>query len=114
MGQVTLTFSRTTMALCLWEFGEDDLWEAALSLTDAQLRQVQAIALRYESPSVALPVVGQRISSGHCIALAAVTYFEGDLRPLARGRRRAKRDTPERLLVMDLDYGTGRGHLDGR
>lgn len=105
MGQVRTTFSRTTTALCLWQFGEDELANAALALTDADLRRVQEIALRYDSPAVALPVRGQRISSGHCIALAAVTHFEGSLRPLARDRRRPQRETPAHLLVHDYDFG---------
>lgn len=105
MGQVSMTFSRTTTALCLWEFGEDGLAEIALALSDPQLRRIQAIAQQYDSPSYALPVTGQRISTGHCIALAAVTHLEGNLRPLARDRRRRRRDTPAHLLVVDYDYG---------
>lgn len=108
MGQVAMMFSRTTTALCLWEFGEDDLSDMALTLTDSQLRRIQEIALRYESPSFPLPVNRQRASHGHCIALAAVTQLEGGLRPLARVRRRPKRDTPERLLVTDYDCGDNR------
>lgn len=104
-----MKFSRTTTALSLWEFGEDDLSEVALTVTDSQLRHIQNLASQYDAPSFVLPVLGQRVSHGQCVALAAVTHLEGVLRPLARNRRRPKRDTPERLLAADHDYGDPRG-----
>ena len=102
MPSARLTFSRTTAALCLWQFGEDELVPSVLSMSPAELRAVQALALTYDDQSHELPVDG-RASNGHVIALAAVTRLEGQLRPLRRNRRRPARETPESLTVADHD-----------
>lgn len=48
-----------------------------------------------------------RISRGHVMALAAVTFFERDLRPLARNRRRPQKQRPERFEPLPPDPATG-------
>jgi hypothetical protein len=85
-------------ALCLWEFGEDQWVKPALDLTDRHLTKIQELAARYHDPSFALPDPGQAVSNGHVIAYAALTHFEGRLRPLARGRRRPSSQRPAYLL----------------
>lgn len=55
----------------------------------AAINRIEAV---YEDPAYPLPVPGQRITHRHVCALAAVVYFEGRLRPLARPTRR-----PEKL-----------------
>lgn len=42
-------FSRSAVAASLWDYGEDELADRALQMTDADLRHVQAIAANYES-----------------------------------------------------------------
>jgi hypothetical protein len=105
--QFAVHFSRTTLAASLWSFGEDELADRALELSDDDLRRVQAIAGHYEDPDHPLPVEGQRISHGHVMALAAVTFLERELRPLARNRRRPQRDRPARFEPLPPDPATG-------
>jgi hypothetical protein len=97
MGSVSVTFSAEQAAASLWDYGEDELVERALALTDAELREIWSIAGRYWDPGHPLPVTSQRIVLGHVSALAVITYLEGAPRPLARERRRPTRSRPERL-----------------
>jgi hypothetical protein len=60
----------------------------------AAIQRIQAV---YENPTYRLPVRGQRITHRHVSALAAVAYFEGALRPLARARRRPEKLRPARF-----------------
>lgn len=76
-------------------------------MSDADLLRVQAIAAHYEEPAYPLPVEGQRITHNHVSALAAVTFFEQELRPLARTRRRPARGRPSRFTPLPPDPGTG-------
>jgi hypothetical protein len=100
-------FSRSQVAASLWDYAEDDLAELALTMSDSDLRNVQAIAAHYEDPSYALPVVGQRITHNHVTALAAITYFEGAIRPLVRTRRRPEKDRPARFAPSPPDPTSG-------
>jgi hypothetical protein len=45
-------------------------------------------------PFGSLPVEGQRITHNHVTALAAITFYEGAVRPLARTRRRPQKKRP--------------------
>ena len=85
------------IAACLWDCGEDDLADRALAMTADDHAAIQRIEAVYEDPTYPLPVVGQQISHRHVCALAAVAYFEGRLRPLARARRRPERLRPARF-----------------
>ncbi|WP_408898461.1 hypothetical protein ACJ5H2_04960 [Nocardioides sp. R1-1] len=105
--QVKVRFSKSQAAASLWDYAEDELAERALQMSDADLERIQAIAAHYESPLYPLPVEGQRISHNHVCALAAITYFEGHLRPLARNRRRPEKDRPERFTPAPLPPGYG-------
>jgi hypothetical protein len=100
-------FSRSAVAASLWDYGEDALADRALAMNDAELRSVQAIAANYEDPEYPLPVAGQRITHNHVTALAAITYFEEDIRPLTRTRRRPERARPPRFHPLPPDPRTG-------
>jgi hypothetical protein len=100
-------FSRSAVAASLWDYGEDALADRALTMSDADLRGVQAIAANYEDPAYPLPIAGQRITHNHVTALAAITYFEKDIRPLTRTRRRPERTRPTRFTPLPPDPGTG-------
>lgn len=100
-------FSRSSVAASLWDYGEDVLADRALTMTDGDLLSVQAIAAHYENPEYPLPIAGQRITHNHVTALAAITYFEKDIRALAQTRRRPERGRPARFTPLPPDPGTG-------
>ena len=89
--------SRHVIASHLWDYGEDELAERSLVMTEDEHDAVMRISAVYENPDYPLPVEGVRISHGHVDALAAIAYFEGSLRPLNRSRRRPERDRPARF-----------------
>jgi len=81
--------------------------ERALEIDAADLLNIQGIAAHYENPNYPLPVVGQNITHNHVNALAAITYFEGRVRPLARNRRRSAKQRPERFAPENYNRATG-------
>jgi hypothetical protein len=105
--QFKFYFSKSQTAASLWDYAEDELADRALQMSDVDLECIQGIAAHYESPSYPLPVEEQRITHNHVTALAAITYFEGQLRPLARTRRRPEKNRPERFKPIGLPPGYG-------
>ncbi|WP_156171874.1 hypothetical protein [Demequina rhizosphaerae] len=95
--QFSVHFSKETCASSLWAYGEDDLADRALTMTDAELTHVQTIASHFEDPDFALPAAAKRITHNHVMALAAVAYFERRIRPLALGRRRPQKLRPAKF-----------------
>ncbi|MBK5334185.1 MAG: hypothetical protein JJD93_19570 [Ilumatobacteraceae bacterium] len=95
--RLRVTFSAGSAASDLWAFGEDDLAEAALDLSDQQLLAAWRWAAMYYRPEYPLPVVGRRITLGHVVAFAAMTVLEGRVRTLARQRRRPDKTIPEHI-----------------
>lgn len=87
----------TMIAASLWDCGEDELAERALAMDPDDHAAIQRIAAVYEDRNYPLPVEGQRITHRHVAALAAIAYFEGSLRPLARTRRRPEKQRPARF-----------------
>ncbi len=104
----TVYFSKSQAAAALWDHGEDALADRALEMSDEDLLRIQNIAAHYEDPSYPLPVEGQRVTHNHVSALAAITFFEGQVRPLSRNRRRPAKNRPERFAPTPLppDAGT--------
>lgn len=96
-------FSISQTAASLWDYGEDALAERALRMSEDDLRAVQRIAAVYDDPTYPLPIEGQRITHNHVNAIAALAYLEGRLRPMARTRRRAEKDRPERFATHPLE-----------
>lgn len=86
--------SKHLVAAALWDYGEDALAARAIAMTDDELRGIENICAWYEDPAYPLPIAGQRITHNHVTALAAITLFEGGVRPLIRTRRRPQRDRP--------------------
>jgi hypothetical protein len=82
------------IASALWDYGEDVLAQRALGMSEEERLQVDMISGWYEMPDYPLPMTGQRITHNHVAAFAAVTLFEGAVRPLARTRRRPAKDRP--------------------
>lgn len=87
--------STSQVAAALWDYGEDELAARAIGMADAELASIENISAWYEDPTYPLPMSGQRITHNHVNAFAAITLFEGRVRPLARTRRRPQRDRPE-------------------
>jgi hypothetical protein len=100
-------FSASAVAASLWDYAEDDLAERALAMNDADLRGVQAIAAHYEDVTYPVPMAGQRITHAHVMAFAAITYFEREIRPLTRTRRRPRKNRPERFTRLPPDPAAG-------
>ncbi|MEQ7010136.1 hypothetical protein ABN028_28550 [Actinopolymorpha sp. B17G11] len=82
------------IASALWDYGEDALAQRALGMSEEERLQIDRICAWYEMPDYPLPMTGQRITHNHVAAFAAITYFEGAVRPLARSRRRPAKDRP--------------------
>lgn len=102
-----MRFSRNGVAASLWDYEEDALADRALTMSDADLHNIQKIAANYEDPDYQLPITGQRVTHNHVTALAAITYFEKDIRPLTRTRRRPERTRPARFTPLPPDPTTG-------
>lgn len=86
--------SKTQVAAALWDYGEDELAARAIKMSDEELARIEHISAWYEDPHYPLPMSGQRITHNHVNAFAAITLFEGRVRPLERTRRRPQRDRP--------------------
>jgi hypothetical protein len=89
-----VSLSKSQVAASLWDYGEDALAARALGMSDTELSSIQRIDAWYEDPNYPLPVSGQKITHNHVTAFAAVTLFEGEVRDLARSRRRPQKDRP--------------------
>jgi len=95
-----VVFSPSQVAARLWEYGEDGLADRALTMDRHELLAIRRLSAVYDDSSYPLPVEGRRITRGHVDALAAIAFFEGRLRPLARTRRRAQKSRPERFTPV--------------
>lgn len=105
---VFVYFSRSQVAAALWDYGEDELVDKTLHMSDRQLGRMQRVASTYEDASCPLPIKGQRITRNHATALAAVTDFDRRLRPLAQNHRRPAKNRPAHLAdPVPPDPGTG-------
>ncbi|RIJ77329.1 hypothetical protein D1871_08035 [Nakamurella silvestris] len=89
-----MSFSRSLAAGALWDYGEDELAARAFKMSETDLQAVQAIAAWYQDPDYPLPLIGQRVLGNHVVAFAALTFFDGHIRPLARSRRRPQKHRP--------------------
>lgn len=92
--QFAVRMPTRVIASALWDYGEDALAQRALSMTEEERSQVERISAWYQTPDYPLPLTGQRITHNHVAAFAAITLFEGTVRPLARTRRRPSRGRP--------------------
>lgn len=89
--------SKQLIACALWDYAEDAHVEHALNMTDEEHRMIENISARNEMPDYPLPCEGQRITHNHVNTLAAITLFEGSVRPLAQNRRRPAKHRPQAL-----------------
>jgi hypothetical protein len=77
-----------TVAEEVWLFGEDALYEQALTISDDEMLRLWKLAGRLLWHELAG-------TNGEAAARAAITILEGADRPLARRRRRPRRGAPE-------------------
>jgi hypothetical protein len=87
LGPDALVTDRWSLAEQLWAFGEDDLCGRVLTVSDRQLTDGFTHAARLFSD-------GDARTGAVALAMAVVATIEGSERPLARRRRRPKRDAP--------------------
>jgi len=92
----TVVFSSEQAAVALWSFGEDSLVDRAFALTEAEVRRLWVVAGGHWRVDHSLPLKSQ-LSPDKVIAFTCIEYFEGQLRPLNRERRRPEKDQPEHL-----------------
>lgn len=98
-------------ALDLWEFGEDEYVDRALSLSDEEFELLgERVYANFNEEllkkgSKAMPKSGYDI--GLVTALTLVEYFEGKARPLKRSRRRSHLALPKKLEITREDYLPG-------
>jgi hypothetical protein len=93
---------RHLIASALWDYGVAELANRALVMSEQDRQGICRIEAWYESPSYPLPMPGQRITHDHVSAFAAITFFEGKVRPLAQTWRRPQRARP---AIFDGDEG---------
>jgi hypothetical protein len=95
-----LSARRSTVALDLWQYGEEAAAEALfrLSIQDFQRVCDRAYELASDIPDGAT----RGMMLAKACALAAVEVLEGASRPLARGRRRVE-PLPEELQILAED-----------
>lgn len=86
---VRVTFRRDVLAEALWEYGEDQLAEAALGLSEGDLHEVQLVTVwhRENDPD---PVTGPKLTNARIMARAMIEYVEGEGRDTKRVRRRTR------------------------
>ena len=99
-----MIFSAGQAARELWSFGEDELADRALRIPDSALASMWWEAAEFYDQAYPLPVSGRKITLGHVIAFAAMSHLTGELRPLARLRRRPAKDLPEEIGIVALPF----------
>jgi hypothetical protein len=83
VGETFVMFSAEQAAAALWTYGEDDLIDSALALTERGLRELWVIAGSHWRDDHNLPLQS-RLVLDKVIAFACIEYLEGTVRSLAR------------------------------
>lgn len=94
---LAVKMSKSQVASALWDDAENALAARVLNMSDAELVKTEKTPAWYEDLAYPLPMTGQRITHNHVAAFAAITLFEGAVRPLTRTRRRPAKDRPAGL-----------------
>lgn len=92
-----VTFSRGVAAQQLWLYGEDELAEVVLGFGEQELSAAWNYAGQYNDLSFELPTDTESVNLGQVACFACMTQIEGQLRPLARRRRRPARSMPAHI-----------------
>lgn len=86
---VRTTFRRDVLAEALWEYGEDELAEPALHLSEEDLHQVQLLAV-WHHVNDPQPERGPRLTNARVMARAMIEFAERANRDTKRLRRRIR------------------------
>jgi hypothetical protein len=84
---------RSSLAVDLWRYGEDELWKRVLTLRDRTMKQIGERA-DYHLTHGPTTRAGDSMLISKALALAAVEVLEGHFRPMKCTRRRATSDFP--------------------
>ena len=84
-----IVFRRDGLAEALWEYGEDELAEAALRLSEEDLHQVQMLAVWHHLNDPE-PERGPRLTNARVMARAMIELSEREHRDTKRLRRRTR------------------------
>ncbi len=77
------------LAESLWQYGEDELAETALRLTDDELHEVQLISVWHHLNDVD-PDGGPKLTNARIMARAMIEFVERNDRDTSRRRRRTR------------------------
>ncbi len=88
-GNLRIRFRRDLLAESLWEYGEDDLAEAAFRLSEYELDQVQLLA-GWHYVNDPEPNHGPKLQGGRIMARAMIEFAERMPRDTTRVRRRTR------------------------
>jgi hypothetical protein len=84
-----IRITREVLAECVWEYGEDDLAARVQGLSDADLEEVQRLALWHRLNDIE-PEGGPRLTNARIETRAVIEFFEGRTRDTVRMRRRTR------------------------
>jgi hypothetical protein len=84
-----ISFRRDVLAEVLWEYGEEELAETALSLSEDDLRQVQRMAV-WHHVNDSDPERGPKLTNARVMARAMIEWAERSSRDTKRARRRMR------------------------
>jgi hypothetical protein len=84
-----IAFRRDVLAEALWEYGEDELAQEALRLSERDLHQVQILAVWHHVNDVQ-PDVGPKLTNARIMARAMIEFAAGVARDTKRMRRRTR------------------------
>ncbi len=104
MGTFVITIPSVSIARELWRLGEPDLAVLALTLNAEQACDIgiRAGGLHVSGEAQAIwPNGPSGVTSA--VALAAVEYFEGALRPCSRSRRLPEKSWPQAFQTREED-----------
>jgi hypothetical protein len=84
-----ITFERELLAEALWQYGEEELAEAAIRLSDDELHTVQRLAVWHHvnDPD---PEHGPKLTNARILARAMIEFVERTSRDTKRVRRRTR------------------------
>lgn len=84
-----ITYRRDVLAEALWEYGEDELAQRVLQLSDDQLHEIHRTTVwHYRNDPE--PDSGPKLTNARIMARAAIDFLEGKERDTVRRRRRTR------------------------
>ena len=85
----SITYRRDTLAESLWQYGEEEIAEKVLTLSDRELHQIHRLTVWHHINDPE-PTTGPKLQNGRINARAAIEFFEHSPRDTVRTRRRTR------------------------